>query len=838
MINQLWQLFNRYCGRHLKASVPGFPMFDDAEQPIGHLDRISLVDGRLTLEGWTLANRATLTVDRQRQMVFPNLVRTDVSKLYDWDETQTLGFVVDASYSGHSSGTLGLEFDDVRYVYQVPKLNLRFARSRLMLPFAATVVRMVPALISWKMRRDPSARAKLKNAFGLDDPVTAFLSNPDLFPNENRPVKADPPSLMETPITIVLPVYNAFELLEEVLNRVVQHTDLPWHLIIVEDCSTDERVRPFLQDFVADLNRSEPERVTLIENATNQGFIRSVNAALKMSLSRNDHVVLLNSDAFVPAGWASRLVRPILAHDNVASVTPMSNDAEIFTSPVICQRHDLAVGQADRIDELAKQFNPDSALASAPTGVGFCMAINHKYLNDVPQLDTTFGRGYGEEVDWCQKVRKKGGRHLGLPSLYVEHRGGTSFGSAEKLKLVETNNAIISKRYPYYDAEVQTFIRHDPMSAARLALAIGWAAENQQGPLSIYIAHALGGGAEDYLKKRIASEVEDANSAIVLRVGHAHEWQVELHTQMGVTSSATNDFSFLERLLEPITERHIVYSNGVGHRDPVTLPQRIQSLKQDDRDTIEILFHDFLPISPSYTLLNAKGFFDGVPPAESLDPAHQSRGGDGRKVSLAEWRAAWGALLREAETVTVFSENSQKLVLDAYPDVAEHISLRPHTLFINAEELACETRQADEVVIGVLGNIGYQKGAAVLRDMAAQLAKSKAARLVVIGNVDPTYPLVAPAKIHGDYKIGDIPSLVKRYGITCWLIPSIWPETFSYTTHEALATGLPVWCFDLGAPADIVASHLEESGQGGIVGLTHGKPSVSQTISSLVETKA
>ena len=32
----------------------------------------------------------------------------------------------------------------------------------------------------------------------------------------------------------------------------------------------------------------------------------------------------------------------------------------------------------------------------------------------------------------------------------------------------------------------------------------------------------------------------------------------------------------------------------------------------------------------------------------------------------------------------------------------------------------------------------------------------------------------------------DIAHIVRRYGITCWLIPSIWPETFPFTTHEAV----------------------------------------------------
>ena len=75
---------------------------------------------------------------------------------------------------------------------------------------------------------------------------------------------------------------------------------------------------------------------------------------------------------------------------------------------------------------------------------------------------------------------------------------------------------------------------------------------------------------------------------------------------------------------------------------------------------------------------------------------------------------------------------------------------------------------------------------------------------VLIGNIDPFYSLLPSTKVHGTYKITDLPDLVAQYGITCWLIPSVWPETFSYVTHEALATGMPVLCFDIGAQADTV----------------------------------
>ena len=494
----------------------------------------------------------------------------------------------------------------------------------------------------------------------------------------------------------------------------------------------------------------------------------------------------------------------MLVHDNVASVTPMSNDAEIFSVPAICQKTQIEPGMVDRIDETAARFNPDVALADASTGVGFCMALNIDYLRDVPEFDTAFGRGYGEEVDWCQRVRQLGGRHLGLAGLFVEHRGGVSFGSAEKLKLVRKNNAIVAGRYPAYDAEVQRFIREDPLSGPRVALAIAMAGARQDGPVPIYLAHAMGGGAEKYLERRIAEETAAGGMAVVLRVGGGMRWQVELWAPEGVSRCQSNDLDLVITLLQPLKTRHIVYSCGVGAPEPFVLPEVLRRLKAGADDTIEILFHDFFPLSPSYTLLDRSGRYAGVPDSDSTDPQHQTTRADGTAVSLAEWRSAWGALIAEAETLVVFSRDSAAHVEAAYPEAGGKIAVRPHRLL--SEVPRVKSRSSGKPVIGVLGNIGYQKGAAVLGDLARMLEGNPAAGLVLIGNIDPAYPLPASVPMHGDYRIEDIQRLVTQYAVTHWLIPSIWPETFSFTTHEALATGLPVFCFDLGAQAEAAAA--------------------------------
>jgi GT2 family glycosyltransferase/glycosyltransferase involved in cell wall biosynthesis len=606
--------------------------------------------------------------------------------------------------------------------------------------------------------------------------------------------------LEQTPITIILPVYNAFELLEEVLTRVREHTDLPWRLLLIEDCSSDERVRPFLRDWAKEQNR--PEHITLIENAQNKGFIGSVNDGLERALALGDHVVLLNSDAFVPQGWASRLLRPILAHDSIASVTPMSNDAEIFSVPAICTRTVLEPGQGDAIDGVANQFHPEATVSVTPTGVGFCMAMNIDFIRKLPQFDLSFGRGYGEEVDWCQRARALGGQHLGLPGLFVEHRGGTSFGNTEKLALVAKNNDIVAGRYPDYDREVQEFIAADPLITARLALALAWAGSFGQ-EIPVYVAHSLGGGADNYLENRIETEIKaTGRPSVILRVGGPVRWQVEVVSESGRVAGTTTDFGFLKELLRPLKARRMIYSCGVGDPDPIALPDRIIELCTSPNHKIDVLFHDFFPISPSYTLLDSKHRYLGpVTPKTTPDPAHRLQRPSGDLVDLPEWQKAWGRLMSSADRIVVFSEDSRHQVTTSYPQTKDRITLIPPDMLAAVPRVQAPTGRR---VVAVLGNIGVQKGAGLLQDMARELGDDPDLGLALIGNIDPAYALPTHVPVHGNYAISDIAALVAQYGVTDWLVPSIWPETFCYTVHEALATGLPVYAFDIGAQGEAV----------------------------------
>ena len=172
----------------------------------------------------------------------------------------------------------------------------------------------------------------------------------------------------ENKVDIIIPIYNGYEYLEKLLNAVIDNTDLDYKLIVVNDNSSDTRVIPLLEKYK---NILAPKMI-LINNEQNLGFVKSVNKALKIS---TENVILLNSDVIVPKNWASRLLNPIIKNNKIASVTPFSNAATIFSLPEN-GKDNIFNEDLQKVDAELSKLNIAPDILNFPTGVGFCMAMN------------------------------------------------------------------------------------------------------------------------------------------------------------------------------------------------------------------------------------------------------------------------------------------------------------------------------------------------------------------------------------------------------------------------------------------------------------------------------
>lgn len=242
-------------------------------------------------------------------------------------------------------------------------------------------------------------------------------------------------------IDIIIPIYNAYDELYKCLESVYRHTDLTQNrLILINDNSSDKRMKPYLDCHTK-------ENVIVIHNHKNQGFSNNINLGIGQS-DRHD-VILLNSDTIVTSNWVEKIVRCAYSDNLIGTVTPLSNNATLCSVPNFCEENTLPEGM--NVDQVAKIVE-ECSLKKYPritVAHGFCMLIKREVINLIGGFDAeTFGRGYGEENDFCNRAEQIGYIHVMCDDTYIYHSGTKSFTSSEKKAYIKEHERILNERYP------------------------------------------------------------------------------------------------------------------------------------------------------------------------------------------------------------------------------------------------------------------------------------------------------------------------------------------------------------------------------------------------------
>ncbi len=611
------------------------------------------------------------------------------------------------------------------------------------------------------------------------------------------------------PIDIIIPVYNGYEYLAPLFDSIVAHTDMPYRVIVIDDASPDEQV----MSFVAQLPERYPSAEIIVQrNAENVGFVRSVNAGMAQARS---HCVVLNTDTEVPPRWLSRLLRPIIEDATIASATPMTNAGEIFSFPeIITNNAMLCNATVAQVDHFFQKLVPQEWI-TVPTGMGFCMAMNKAAYDRIGTFDAeAFGRGYAEENDWCQRAIAAGFTNVVVPNLFVYHKHGGSFLSKEKQKLLAQNLRTLNQRYPGYDRIIQQFITDDPLRGVRMVLLLWIAANLCAKKTVLYIDHELGGGANASTKERIAEIVAAGNAAIVVSYNVTKDvYHLAYHVgeHYGIMEASTQED--LVWVLAQVPLHEVVVSQVVSYPAPFAMLTWITEMIARTKARSTFLVHDFYAVCPSFNLLNDRGVYCGVPQdVEVCMRCMAHNKGDFRVYSnekdIRIWRKRWLAFLQGMDAIVCFSQSSKEIMVRAYPSIADRITIIPHEVhYITAQPKITPRTVGQEIVVGVLGGINYQKGSHIVRDMVREIERRHLpVRVVVIGHLALKMHSEA-LTVHGIFQQGEIVSLTEHYKIDVFIIPSIWPETFSYTAEEVMKMHMPLAVFDLGAPAERVKNY-------------------------------
>ncbi len=625
-----------------------------------------------------------------------------------------------------------------------------------------------------------------------------------LLGRNQTPASAHTPVPMpasQHPVDVIVPVYRGLADTQLCVNSALASPITgPWRLVVINDASPEPEVTAWLRRRAA----GEP-RMLLLENEENLGFVGTVNRG--MALSTNNDVLLLNSDTEVANDWLDRLRTAAYSDAKVASVTPFSNNATICSYPRFCKDNPLPPGMSTyALDALCAQTNA-GAVVDIPTGIGFCMYIRRDCLAQVGLFDVeNFGKGYGEENDFCQRAADAGWRNLHALDTFVLHTGGVSFGDSKSPRekvAIET----LRRLHPRYETGVHQFLARDPAGPYRLALDVARIAASGL-PVVLAVLHDRAGGTVRHVRE-LAGHLHQSLQMLTLTPAPDHSALLQMAGKdeaFALRFSVENQWPDLLQALRQLGVQHVHFHHLLGH-DP-----QVAQLPAQLGVAYDFTAHDFYAYCTHISLTGTDNRFAGEPApgtcacCKPSDPAPSGGG------SVADWRHRNQHLLTGARYVLAPSRDAAQRIA-AFAPRARVLAV-PHTDVQAAQALPAPTipttRAANAPLkVVVLGALSAIKGADVLEAVALEAARQGApVEFHLLGYAYRTLQTQPRARlsVHGAYDDDDLPGLLQWLQPDVVWFPAQWPETYSYTLSASLQQGLPVVAADLGAFSERLAN--------------------------------
>ncbi len=255
-------------------------------------------------------------------------------------------------------------------------------------------------------------------------------------------------------VSVVILNFNTRDLLREAIRSVdLQRPGTRCDVYVVDNASSDGSAKMVAEEF--------PE-VRLIRAPHNGGFAYGNNLALAEILAKTragdasagpGFIMLLNPDAALEAGAIDTLVAYLLDHPAVGAVGPrvVLPDGSLdlacrrsFPTPAVSFYRMTGLSRLFPRSRRFGRYNMTFLDPEQETDVdaltGAAMLVREEVVREVGMLDECFFM-YGEDLDWCFRIKSYGWRIVYYPRAIVRHQK----------RAASTKRAIPSIR-AFYDA--------------------------------------------------------------------------------------------------------------------------------------------------------------------------------------------------------------------------------------------------------------------------------------------------------------------------------------------------------------------------------------------------
>nr|WP_115094455.1 glycosyltransferase [Synechococcus sp. UW106] len=563
------------------------------------------------------------------------------------------------------------------------------------------------------------------------------------------------------------------------------------------------------------------EQFTVIDNPVNLGFIGNCNNMFEY-VENDEEILLVNSDIICPKTlWIEKMYEYAKADEIVATVTPLSNQASIFSFPIPNTKIQALLPHIN-IEETNNLLLKSSELelVDVPSCHGFCVLIMNTRLSLNQLFDPVFGKGYGEENDLSRRIAKEGFRNICCPEVYIYHSESVSFGP-NKNDLVQKNLAKLNIMHEKYDEMIYMYCLNDPLQKYKnigIFNYLKYIKSKQSKKIILHICHNRGGGTHKFIID-YAQKYADAIHCLLIPIKDSGLISLRL-----IQPEKSKDTHIQTIELSIMSEDEIINLSSLEILDYTLLHSLIDFPDNGSwkwaKDLLTksysfLFIHDYHWISIFENLLNSRFQYTGEHRlcnlVADLNLVKSTKGAIAINKDTVFYQETMQNIINHANELIFPSQAAMDIFTNFYQ--IENISHviphddSTHNAENNPKFKISHYDQFNRIKIAVIGAIGPNKGIYTLLDICRYIhAHELPIDIYIIGFTCKNTELrnFSFVYIHGAYEENDFPNLIKTYKVQFSLFLSPWPETFSYTLSLAFDNKLWPFVVNLGAPAERV----------------------------------
>jgi GT2 family glycosyltransferase len=245
---------------------------------------------------------------------------------------------------------------------------------------------------------------------------------------------------------IIIPVCNQYSHTRNLLEGIYRHTDLPFHIYIIDNDSTDETV---------DLHKIYTRNITILRNRINRGWRGGINQGIQ--LGNNPNIVFMHNDVEVSKGWLDNMITFLDTHPRIGAVGPLTSgpnewqNIDKVRNKIATQIPQFKTDDLHERNRILKfHFHRSGVLIEGMLSLS-CVALKRRTVNALGMLNETMPGRHNDE--YCRRLRKSGyvlGLALDTYVICSEDSTTNSIPAPKQRNSSKKNVVAIKEKQPQY----------------------------------------------------------------------------------------------------------------------------------------------------------------------------------------------------------------------------------------------------------------------------------------------------------------------------------------------------------------------------------------------------